>query len=135
MRRDYPINGSPMEEDKLIIVGGAPRSGTTLVQNMLSAHPDVLGGPEALHLHDILEVRKRMLASLARGWLDFYCDKQTIDTCFRWTIMKVLTPLEACRDGAISARRRRRTCWRSRISPSFCRKRALSMSCAIHGES
>jgi hypothetical protein len=88
------INGSSIEEDKLIIVGGAPRSGTTLVQNMLSAHPSVLGGPEALHLHDILEVRKRILSSLARGWLDFYCDKETIDTCFRWTIMELLAPVD-----------------------------------------
>jgi hypothetical protein len=90
----YSLDTPSIEEDKLIIVGGAPRSGTTLVQNMLAAHPSVLGGPEALHLHDILEVRKRILGSLARGWLDFYCDKQTIDTCFRWTIMKLLTPLE-----------------------------------------
>jgi Sulfotransferase family len=90
----YPIDGPPLEEGKLIIVGGAPRSGTTLVQNMLAAHPAVLGGPEALHLHDILEVRRRMLGSLARGWLDFYCDKKTIDTCFRWTIMEVLAPVD-----------------------------------------
>lgn len=90
----YPIDGPPLEEDKLIIVGGAPRSGTTLLQNMLAAHPSVLGGPEALHLQDILEVRKRMLGSLAKGWLDFYCDRQTIDACFRWTVLELLTPIE-----------------------------------------
>jgi hypothetical protein len=53
----------------------------------------VLGGPEALHLHDILEVRKLILASLSRGWLDFYCDKQTIDACFRWIILELLAPV------------------------------------------
>ena len=90
----YPIDGPPLEEGKLIIVGGAPRSGTTLVQNMLAAHPGVLGGPESLRLHDILEVRRRMLGSLAGGRLEFCCDRKTIDTCFRWTVMEVLAPVD-----------------------------------------
>jgi hypothetical protein len=90
----YPINSPHIEEDKLIIIGGAPRSGTTLAQNMLSAHPGVLGGPEVLHLHDILEVRKRILSSLSRGWLDFYCDKETIDACFRGIILELLAPVQ-----------------------------------------
>ncbi len=89
----FQMNPPRIEEDKLIIVGGAPRSGTTLVQNMLGAHPHVLGGPEVLHLHHILDVRKRILDSHARGWLDFYCDKEMVDACFRATILELLSPM------------------------------------------
>lgn len=31
---------------RLVFVGGAPRSGTTLVQRILNSHPDIFGGPE-----------------------------------------------------------------------------------------
>ena len=42
---------------RFIFVGGAPRSGTTLVQNMLDSHPDILGGPEFIHIPDIINLR------------------------------------------------------------------------------
>ena len=65
---------------RLIIVGGAPRSGTTLVQNMLDSHPDIVGGPEFLHLKDIVSLRNGLHGSIDREWITLYCDKPTVDS-------------------------------------------------------
>ncbi len=62
-----------------IFVGGAPRSGTTLVQNMLDSHPDILGGPEFMHLPDIIQLRKKMYDSVRKGGIDLYCSFKDID--------------------------------------------------------
>ena len=34
------------EGERLIFIGGSPRSGTTLIQNILDSHPEIAGGPE-----------------------------------------------------------------------------------------
>jgi hypothetical protein len=64
---------------RLIFIGGSPRSGTTLVQNMLDCHPLILGGPEFLHIPDIMELRRKLHASIDREWINIFCSKDDVD--------------------------------------------------------
>ena len=82
-----------------MFVGGAPRSGTTLVQNMLDAHPAILGGPEFLHLARIVELRAAMRESVALGMIDAFASADEVDRLFRALIEDLLLPL-ADRHGA-----------------------------------
>ena len=65
--------------NRLIFIGGSPRSGTTLVQNMLDSHPEVLGGPEFIHLDQIIILRRKLFGSIDRGWIDIICSKEDVD--------------------------------------------------------
>lgn len=78
--------------ERFIFVGGAPRSGTTLVQNMLDCHPDVWGGPEFLHLPDITAVRDKLRDSVGRGWIDHYVSREQLDALTRGLIEALLLP-------------------------------------------
>jgi hypothetical protein len=78
---------------KYIFVGGAPRSGTTLLQNMLDSHPEVIGGPEFLHLPDIIRLRQSMQPNLNKGWLDEYCTRSEADTYIKQLIDNFLLPI------------------------------------------
>jgi protein-tyrosine sulfotransferase len=64
---------------RLIFIGGSPRSGTTLMQNMLDCHPLILGGPEFLHLPDIIELRRKLHSSINREWIDMFCSREDVD--------------------------------------------------------
>ena len=55
---------------RFVFIGGSPRSGTTLVQNILDSHPVICGGPEFHHLPDIMNLRKALRDSIAKGWID-----------------------------------------------------------------
>ncbi len=79
--------------ERFIFIGGTPRSGTTLVQNMLDSHPDVWGGPEFLHLHDIIVLRNKMLGSISRKWIDMYCSAGELDELLRSIIERLFLPL------------------------------------------
>ena len=85
--------------ERLVFVGGAPRSGTTLVQNMLDCHPEILGGPEFLNLDRIVEVRNRIQGFIARGSIDAFCSAPEADRLFARLIEDLLLPL-ADRHGA-----------------------------------
>jgi hypothetical protein len=74
---------TPSQSGRLIIIGGAPRSGTTLLQNMLDCHAEVLGGPEFLHLPDIIELRKKLRTSLDRKWINLICSYEDVDNRIR----------------------------------------------------
>lgn len=90
------MNTSPKDtrvDARLIFVGGSPRSGTTLVQNMLDCHPEVLGGPEFLHLPDIIALGKKLHASIDREWIDLFCDHETVDRMLRRLCLDLLLPL------------------------------------------
>ena len=66
--------------ERIIFVGGPPRSGTTLVQNMLDSHPDICGGPEFDNIPNIIGVRNMMLDSLNRGRTDVFMNKEYLDS-------------------------------------------------------
>jgi hypothetical protein len=80
---DTAILGRAAHGDRLIIVGGPPRSGTTLVQNILDMHPEITGAPEFLHFPDIVRMRQAMSANIARGWLEEYCTQEELDEYLR----------------------------------------------------
>jgi protein-tyrosine sulfotransferase len=84
---------SSCQGERLIFVGGAPRSGTTLVQNMLDCHGEIYGGPEFLHIPDIVRVRSRLHASIARKWLDLICSYEQVDKMTAAWIESFLLPL------------------------------------------
>ena len=89
---DAARNGSGQGE-RLIFVGGAPRSGTTLVQNMLDCHREIYGGPEFLHIPDIVRVRSLLHASISRRWIDLICSYEQVDHLTAAWIEAFLLPL------------------------------------------
>ena len=84
---------NPSGSERLIFVGGCPRSGTTLVQNMLDSHPDVFGGPEFLHLEDLIRLRKILRRSISVGWIDLFCSHDDLDHHLRTLIQNLFLPL------------------------------------------
>lgn len=78
--------------ERFIFVGGAPRSGTTLVQNILDCHPDIWGGPEFLHLLDITTLRGKLIDSVGRGWIDAYVSQARVDELVRDLVEALLLP-------------------------------------------
>lgn len=81
------------DNGRLIFIGGSPRSGTTLVQNMLDSHPLVLGGPEFLHLPDLIELRRKLYSSISLEWIDIFCSREDVDNYLVLTIKKLFLPL------------------------------------------
>lgn len=90
---DLSPGGEAAAGRRLVFVGGAPRTGTTLVQNMLDSHPEVLGGPEFHHLPDIVDLRRRLHESLDREWIDEFCTRERADELLRKLIEAFLLPL------------------------------------------
>jgi len=84
---------NPSGSERLIFVGGCPRSGTTLVQNMLDSHSDVFGGPEFLHLQDVMDLRKKLQYSISVGWIDLFCSQNDLDHHLRTLIQNLFLPL------------------------------------------
>ena len=78
---------------RLVFVGGSPRSGTTLVQNVLDSHPEILGTPELLHLPDLFRLRSRMSSSIERGFLEFFCDDSDVDRATYEFVERLLGPI------------------------------------------
>jgi hypothetical protein len=78
---------------RFIFVSGAPRSGTTLIQNMLDSHPEVFGGPELLHIPDILKLRSVLHSSIDREWIDLICSHTDVDKAICSFIEGLLLPL------------------------------------------
>jgi len=84
---------NPSGSERLIFVGGCPRSGTTLVQNMLDSHPDIFGGPEFLHFEDLIRFRKILGRSISVGWIDLFCSHDDLDHHLRTLIQNLFLPL------------------------------------------
>lgn len=84
---------------RFIFVGGAPRSGTTLVQNMLNCHPEILGAPEFLNLERIVELRNRLRQGIDRGAIEAFASAPEVDRLTVQLIEDLLLPL-ADRHGA-----------------------------------
>jgi hypothetical protein len=68
------------EKSRLIFVGGPPRSGTTLVQNILDSHPEILGGPEFLHLPGIVKLRRAIHKSIMCKYINIICTRDEVDS-------------------------------------------------------
>ena len=79
-------------QERIIFLGGSPRSGTTLVQNMLDSHPDILGGPEFLHIPDIIQLRNKLQGSVSKGWIDLICSAEKVDEEIRALLTNMLIP-------------------------------------------
>jgi hypothetical protein len=70
--------------DKPVFIVGMPRSGTSLVEQILSAHPDIHGAGELMHMHNISALIKKITHSdqdfpanleyLTTGLLDHLAD-------------------------------------------------------------
>lgn len=74
----------------LVFVGGCPRSGTTLLQNILDSHPDIAGGPEFDHLGRIAELRNFLKAGQDNGRLVAY--DLEVDTAVSNFVGELLEP-------------------------------------------
>mgnify|MGYP002713112743 CR=1 FL=1 len=62
-----------------IFIGGLPRSGTTMVQNILDSHPDIYGGPEFDRIPNIMDLRNKLLKSLKAGRISTYTSEESIN--------------------------------------------------------
>ena len=78
---------------RLVFVGGPPRSGTTLVQNVLDSHPEILGTPELLHLPGLLRLRSDFLNSIDRGFLEYFCGPTEVDRATYEFMERMLGPI------------------------------------------
>lgn len=87
------------QRGRLVFVGGCPRSGTTLVQNMLDSHPMVAGGPEFDHVPDLIAVRNLLRVALRNGRISAF--RPAIDPAFAELIERLLLPYAAGRQCAI----------------------------------
>ena len=103
--KDAPEEGTRVGDSsssagrRFIFVGGAPRSGTTLVQNMLDCHPEILGAPEFLNLERIVELRNRLRQGIDRGAIEAFASAPEVDRLTAQLIEDLLLPL-ADRHGA-----------------------------------
>jgi hypothetical protein len=76
-------------KNNIVFVGGAPRSGTTLVQRLLDSHPDVVGGPELNAISDIVALFTQMRMRIEEERTDFYCNTEQLNVLFRKFILSL----------------------------------------------
>ena len=91
--REEPHTDSDIQRPVLLFVGGAPRSGTTLLQSMLDSHPGVYGAPEFLGLLDLMRLRRKMHAGYEMGHVSALYTPERRDRVLRRAIEDFLLPL------------------------------------------
>jgi hypothetical protein len=79
--------------EKFIFVGGAARSGTTMFQNILDSHPDIIGGPQFRNIPDIIALRKKLHYSINIGKTKIFNSCDDIDNYICTFIESLLLPL------------------------------------------
>jgi hypothetical protein len=75
--------GDEFNASKLIFIGGAPRSGTTLIQRVLACNSIVHGGPEFDHVPAIMRLRNAFQKSIDNGRISTYLTREQVDETFR----------------------------------------------------
>ena len=78
---------------KFIFVGGAARAGTTMFQNILDSHPDIVGGPQFRNIPDIIDLRKKLHESVNIGKTKIFNSCDDIDNYICTLIESLLLPL------------------------------------------
>lgn len=80
----------------LIFVGGSPRSGTTLVQRLLNAHPDIYGGPEIDLIPSVIKLYGDSVSKIRSGRISAWLDEDDCRRLFR----RQLYDLFSCKKGS-----------------------------------
>ena len=93
---DFSLNVRKI--DKIVFIGGTPRSGTTLVQRMLGQHPAISAGPEFDLLPIITDLYKCAKAKIKHGRITEYVDLGTLKNIFEKFILSMLSQ-RALREG------------------------------------
>lgn len=84
--------GNKHQGERIIFVGGAPRSGTSMLQSMLDSHPEIFGGPEFDFIPAIVNLRNQLLASVNSGRIEAFCDNKQVDRSFAKLTENLLLP-------------------------------------------
>jgi len=66
------------KHQKIIFVGGSPRSGTTLFQKILDLHTDIYAGPEFDHLPQLMHLYIKMKEGITTGRQQMYYDSKRL---------------------------------------------------------
>ncbi|GEM_PF-740666 len=85
-----PLTAFDAHPDDFVFIGGAGRSGTTLLRVMLDAHPAIHCGPEVKVLPKLARLREAWAASLGSALLDAGIDAQGLDDAFRAFVRTLL---------------------------------------------
>ena len=87
------INGLVMNlADKIIFIGGAPRSGTTLMKNILDAHPDICSGPEFDIMPEIVRVWQLGVQKVREGRISAFLNEDQLRERFASLVHSLLEP-------------------------------------------
>lgn len=79
--------------NRLIFVGGCPRSGTTLVQRMLDCHPEIYGGPEFGFISPIVNLFQAIQGTIRFGGsIEAILDEKDLVHAFRRLLVDLLLP-------------------------------------------
>jgi len=79
-------------DTKIIFVGGAPRSGTTLVRNILNSHPDVCSGVEFESMPDVVSLWRTIDRKIEKGRISGYLNQAQLQKIFTDLIRSLLEP-------------------------------------------
>jgi hypothetical protein len=83
--------------ERLVFIGGVPRSGTTLLQHMLDCHSQVFGGPEFDCIPGIARTWRQVAGAHQRGRIDVFGTREQIDAAFARLIEDLLLPVADAR--------------------------------------
>lgn len=74
----------------LIFVAGIPRSGTTMVQNILDSHHEIFGGPEFDRIPNIVDLRRKLQDSILQDRIGVYANAHKVDALIASLIENLL---------------------------------------------